>query len=115
MALPVADLANAAASWRPSAVAEAQVIVGVVGGQGYLFGRGNQQISAEVLRRVGRNHITVVASKSKLLALPDQRLFVDTGSAEVDAQLSGHIHVCVSARERMIYRVQGGSECVPAS
>jgi predicted polyphosphate/ATP-dependent NAD kinase len=123
-----ADLVNAAgslmgplgadpagASWRSSAVVEAQVIVGVVGGQGYLFGRGNQQISAEVLRRVGRNHITVVASKSKLLALPDQRLFVDTGSAEVDAQLSGHIHVCVSARERMIYRVQGGSECVPAS
>jgi len=95
--------------------AEAQVIVGVVGGQGYLFGRGNQQISAEVLRRVGRNHITVVASKSKLLALPDQRLFVDTGSPDVDALLSGHIHICVSAREQMIYRVQGGSECVPAS
>jgi predicted polyphosphate/ATP-dependent NAD kinase len=93
----------------------ARIIVSIVGGQGYLFGRGNQQISADVIRRVGGNNIIIVAAKSKLLALPDQCLFVDTLAPDVDALLSGYTYVWTSSRERMIYRVQGGSACAPAS
>src|SRR5690349_706814 len=41
------------------------LVVGVVGGQGALFGRGNQQLSPAVLRRIGRDRIQIVASAEK--------------------------------------------------
>ena len=49
------------------------IVVGIVGGQGSLFGRGNQQISAEVIRRAGPDSIVILAGLDKLQAL-DARL-----------------------------------------
>jgi predicted polyphosphate/ATP-dependent NAD kinase len=72
---------------------EAHIVVGVLGGQGSLFGRGNQQISAEVIRRAGRAGITVIATMDKLIALNGAPLRVDTGDDAVDAMLTGHIRV----------------------
>lgn len=69
------------------------IIVGVLGGQGSVFGRGNQQISAKVIRRVGRDQITVIASTEKLIALGSAPLRVDTGDDDVDTLLTGHIRV----------------------
>ncbi|TBU94640.1 ATP-NAD kinase family protein [Phytopseudomonas dryadis] len=72
---------------------EAHIIVGVLGGQGSVFGRGNQQISAEVIRRVGRDRITLIASNEKLIALGSAPLRVDTGDEDIDTLLTGHIRV----------------------
>ncbi|WP_458130194.1 ATP-NAD kinase family protein [Pseudomonas sp. Z2-11] len=85
---------------------ETRVIVGVLGGHGSLFGRGNQQISAEVIRRAGRDHIIVVASMDKLLALDAGCLRVDTGDAEVDAMLSGYLRVHTGPDRSVFFRVR---------
>lgn len=61
-----------------------QIIVTPIGGQGFIFGRGNQQISAKVISKVGLDSITVVATKSKLDRLNSLR--VDTGDSELDAR-----------------------------
>ncbi len=81
------------------------IVVSIVGGQGCLFGRGNQQISAEVIKRVGRDGILVVSSLDKLLALNERGLFADTGDAEADAMLAGHIRVEVAPDQSIICRV----------
>lgn len=83
----------------------AGIVASVTGGQGFLFGRGNQQISAEVLRRVGRDGITVVTGAHKLAALDPALLHVDTGDAAVDAMLGGYMQVHTAPGQRMVMRV----------
>ena len=63
---------------------KANIIVTPIGGQGFIFGRGNQQISAKVIRQVGLDNIAVVASKSKLDRLKSLR--VDTGDPDLDKE-----------------------------
>ncbi len=87
----------------------AKIVVGVIGGQGYVFGRGNQQISARVIRRVvgqaGAGGIIVVATRGKLLALGGKPLLVDTGDSALDRELSGYISVITGVGESHTYRV----------
>jgi predicted polyphosphate/ATP-dependent NAD kinase len=62
-----------------------QIIVTPIGGQGFIFGRGNQQISPKIINQVGLDNIIVVATKSKLDRL--ESLKVDTGDSKLDAEL----------------------------
>ncbi len=82
-----------------------RVAISPTGGQGFLFGRGNQQISPTVLRLVGRDHIEIVCAPAKLAALGGRPLLVDTGDASVDAMLTGYFAVVTGYRERSIYQV----------
>ncbi|WP_336002560.1 ATP-NAD kinase family protein [Halorientalis halophila] len=76
------------------------VVVSPIGGQGFVFGRGNQQLSPAVLRRC---EIEVVASKPKLDDIGQLR--VDTGDPELDEELRGWLQVRVGSYERRLMRV----------
>lgn len=69
-----------------------RVVVTVVGGLNFLFGRGNQQFSANVLRKIPKENILVVATPDKLTG----PIRVYTGDREVDGRLRGYIRVRVS-------------------
>ncbi|HSY86094.1 MAG TPA: ATP-NAD kinase family protein [Verrucomicrobiae bacterium] len=71
----------------------ARIVLGIIGGQGYSFGRGNQQIGAQVIRAVGRENIILLASQQKILVLGENRLLADTGDPAVDELLRGYIRV----------------------
>ena len=83
----------------------AKLIVTVTGGQGFLFGRGNQQLTPQVLRRIGRENITIIATKEKIIKLRGQPLLVDTGDAELDQYLSGYHHVICDYNETIVCKV----------
>ena len=84
-------------------------MVTVIGGQGHIFGRGNQQLSAAVIRRVGPEHVIVIASETKLLSLAGGPLLVDSGEAELDAAFAGYRQVVTSLGRRTMYRVEAAS------
>lgn len=73
--------------------AKAKIIVTVIGGQGHIFGRGNQQISPRIIRKIGKENIIVVATKEKLISLRNAPLIVDTSDPDLDKMLSGYIRV----------------------
>jgi predicted polyphosphate/ATP-dependent NAD kinase len=62
----------------------AKIVVTPIGGQGFIFGRGNQQISSKVISQVGLDNVVVVATKSKLDKLESLR--VDTGDSKLDKE-----------------------------
>ncbi|WP_137287566.1 ATP-NAD kinase family protein [Halorussus salinisoli] len=76
------------------------VVVSPIGGQGFVFGRGNDQISPDVIRR---SEVEVVASKPKLDGIGVLR--VDTGDDEVDDSLRGWRKVRVGRFERRMMKV----------
>lgn len=81
----------------------ARIVVTIIGGQGHLFGRGNQQLSARVIRRVGLDNIIIVSSKSKLTELGGRPLLLDTGDAELDRELAGYRQVITGYHDAVIY------------
>jgi predicted polyphosphate/ATP-dependent NAD kinase len=85
-----------------------RLIVTPIGGQGFLFGRGNQQFSPQVIRRVGRDKILVICLAGKIAALRGRPLLVDTGDPEVDQMLEAYVEVVTGYHETIIYRVVSG-------
>ena len=83
-----------------------RLIVTVTGGQGFLFGRGNQQITPEVIRELGRENILIAATREKLFQLRGQPLLVDTGDPLLDQELRGFYRVTTSYGESMICEVR---------
>lgn len=84
---------------------DCRIVITVIGGQAYLFGRGNQQFSPQVIRAVGLDHIIVVATKEKLAALDGRPLLVDTGDSELDIALGGLRRIITGYEDAVLMRV----------
>jgi predicted polyphosphate/ATP-dependent NAD kinase len=82
----------------------ARIIITPIGGQGFIFGRGNQQISPEVIRHVGMDNIVVIATKNKMKNL--KSLKVDTGDTELDAAFRGTIKVVTDYKGEQIVPIE---------
>jgi len=82
----------------------AKIIVTPIGGQGFIFGRGNQQISPSVIRKIGLYNIVVIATKQKLKGMNCLR--VDTGDSTLDDELRGNIKVVVDYGEEHVTKIE---------
>lgn len=82
-----------------------KLVVTVTGGQGCLFGRGNQQLTPQVLRQVGKENIILLATPAKLAQLRGQPLWVDTIDPELNESLCGYYRVISGYGEFTLCRV----------
>lgn len=71
----------------------AKLIVSPIGNQGFIFGRGNQQLSPLVLSKIRRDDIIVIATRRKIMDI--KNLLIDTGDVELDKKLSGYYKVLI--------------------
>ncbi|MDP2796956.1 MAG: hypothetical protein Q8N94_05515 [Methanoregula sp.] len=84
---------------------EAKILLSPIGAQGFILGRGNQQISARVVRKVGIVNLIVVATPHKLRETPI--LYVDSGDSSLDAEFEDTVLVVSGyrmARKKRIYQ-----------
>lgn len=82
-----------------------RIILGVTGHQGFMIGRGNQQIDTTVLRHAGPEGLIVIASPEKLAALAAPRLLVDTGDVDLDAAFCGFHRVATGPGRVTMMRI----------
>jgi predicted polyphosphate/ATP-dependent NAD kinase len=82
-----------------------KLIVTPIGAQGFVFGRGNLQLSPQVLKAVGIENIIIIATKYKISTLPDQKLRIDSRDSEFDDQFKGLFRVLVDYGEFRIIDV----------
>ena len=85
-----------------------KLVITLIGGQGHVFGRGNQQLSPRVIRTIlaqpgGRDNIMIIATKAKLAALANKPLISDTGDSELDQQLSGFMPITTGYKDQVLY------------
>ncbi len=82
-----------------------RIVVSPIGGGNFIFGRGNQQISARVIKKAGVNNIIVVSTIQKMMEAPF--LYVDTGDVELNKKMVGWINVITgfgtAVRKKIIY------------
>lgn len=86
------------------------LVITLIGGQGHVFGRGNQQLSPRVIRFIigqngGKENITIIATKTKLTALNNKPIISDTGDNELDQLLSGFMPITTGYKDQVLYRV----------
>lgn len=82
-----------------------KLVLTLIGGQGHIIGRGNQQLSAAFLRMLGKNNILLVATKSKIAGLSGRALIVDSGDIALDQQLSGLISIITGYHDQVLYPI----------
>lgn len=83
----------------------AKLVITLIGGQGHILGRGNQQLSPDVIRRIGRENMLIVATKTKLQHLEGRPLICDTSDPELDTQLHGYMEVITGYNDKVLYPV----------
>jgi len=83
-----------------------QVVLTVIGGQGHILGRGNQQLSPDFIRAIGKQNMRVVATKQKLQSLGNKPLRLDSGDAELDASLQGAFTIITGYKDKVLYNAE---------
>ena len=91
---------------REDGAGEMCVLLSFSRNQGFLLGRGNQQLGAAVLANLAPTQVLVLSSRAKLGSLDGRPLLVDTGDFELDQEFSGLTQIISGYQDKLLYRVQ---------
>lgn len=87
-----------------------KAVITAIGGQGHILGRGNQQLTPAIIKRIGRDNFIIIATKTKITELNGRPLLVDSNDPEVDREWQGFIKVITGYRDSVMYRVSASGE-----
>lgn len=82
-----------------------KLVLTLIGGQGHIIGRGNQQLSANFLKQLPKENILLIATKSKLSNLCGRPLIVDSGDDSVDQRFSGLVSIITGYHDQVLYPI----------
>lgn len=91
---------------RVAADGPIKLILAPTGGQGYVLGRGNQQISPALLSHVCNKDMIVLCTKEKIAELKGRPLLLDTGDTDIDKKLAGYLKLVVGYGEYLMYKLE---------
>jgi predicted polyphosphate/ATP-dependent NAD kinase len=100
-----ADLSEQQITGLMESAPASKLVLGVIGGQGFLLGRGNQQLGPAVLARLGPADLVIIATTAKLAALDPPRLLIDAGDEAAFSGLCGYHRVRTGPSRYMIMQV----------
>ena len=83
---------------------QARIVISPIGAQGFIFGRGNQQLSPRVIEKVGVRNVVIVATPVKMRGTSTLR--VDTGSSELDDRLRGYGKVLIGYGTQLVAPIE---------
>ncbi|MEM4141210.1 MAG: ATP-NAD kinase family protein [Nitrososphaeria archaeon] len=81
-----------------------KVIVSPLGVQGFIFGRGNQQISPKILSKISKDDVIIISTRSKLNKTPTLR--IDTGDPKTDEKFKGYVKVIIDYNEELVTKIE---------
>ncbi len=81
----------------------AGIVITPIGGQGVLLGRGNQQISSRVLKQVGIENLTVIATPSKIASLGGRPFLMDIGDTQLEKAMPAFFRVISGWKSTTMY------------
>ncbi|MCK5562120.1 MAG: ATP-NAD kinase family protein [Thermoplasmata archaeon] len=82
-----------------------KIIVSLIGAQGFIFGRGTQQISSKIIKKVGKKNLIIIATPYKLFHTPELR--VDTNDEELDKELEGYFKLISGYHQMTVRKIVG--------
>ena len=82
-----------------------KIILSIIGGQGIVLGRGNQQISARLIEQAGIGSLQFISTQSKILALNGRALMVDSGSDSLNQRLAGFHKIICGYEDFVLYEI----------
>jgi predicted polyphosphate/ATP-dependent NAD kinase len=81
-----------------------EIILSPIGGQGFIFGRGNKQFTPQILKKIGKDNITIIATEQKMKALDYLR--IDTGNVNIDKLFAGFTKVITGYKQELIIEIK---------
>lgn len=84
-----------------------ELIITPIGGQGFLFGRGNQQFTVDVLGKLEKGSVNILSSSQKIISLGGRPLLIDTGSEIINRKFSGYYNIISGYHQSIVYRATG--------
>jgi len=83
---------------------ECEIIISPIGGQGFIFGRGNKQFTPKVIKKIGKKNLIIISTEDKMRNL--RCLRVDTGDSDFDAELKGLAKVIIGYKEQLVIEIE---------
>jgi len=83
---------------------QVRIIVSPIGGQGFIFGRGNKQFTPKIIEKIGKKNVIIISTKDKLRSLKCLR--IDSTNIEIDDLFKGLVNVVAGFKEEIIYQIE---------